>query len=172
MPVLPSSKEKTKTAQERRYLKIRPVIGLATLVVGFLAANLALFNWVEGKDICYLLGDYARYVCAYGGFAAMISGAMMVNDFLVTRRTAEPKPTAGYKPDRGAKEKSKQKSLSADKAYEKHRLADVSIAFFCIILSISALTVSSLISCAATATITPKWATEFLAETRTLRALI
>jgi hypothetical protein len=32
-----------------------------------------------------LLANYARYVCAYGGFGAMIFGAMLVNDFLVRR---------------------------------------------------------------------------------------
>jgi len=31
------------------------------------------------------LGDYARYACAYGGFGAIIFGAMLINDFLVSR---------------------------------------------------------------------------------------
>jgi cytosine/uracil/thiamine/allantoin permease len=32
-----------------------------------------------------LLANYARYVCAYGGFGAMIFGAMLINEFLVRR---------------------------------------------------------------------------------------
>jgi galactokinase/mevalonate kinase-like predicted kinase len=62
---------------------IRFVLGFSALVVGLLAANLALFNWVERTDIRYLLGEYARYVCAYGGFACMILGSMLVNAFAV-----------------------------------------------------------------------------------------
>jgi hypothetical protein len=55
---------------------------------------LALFNWSSpnsffyslGDGFYYLLGEYARYVCAYGGFAATIFGAMLINDFLVLRK--------------------------------------------------------------------------------------
>jgi hypothetical protein len=36
-----------------------------------------------GDGFYYLLGEYARYVCAYGGFAATIFGAMLINEFLV-----------------------------------------------------------------------------------------
>jgi hypothetical protein len=52
---------------------------------------LALFEWSSpnsffhflGDGFYYLLGEYARYVCAYGGFAATIFGAMLINEFLV-----------------------------------------------------------------------------------------
>ncbi|MEM3551075.1 MAG: hypothetical protein QXN87_08690 [Candidatus Bathyarchaeia archaeon] len=70
------------------YLKIRLVLGLITLFVGLWAANLALFNWVEDISIHYLLGQYARYVCAYGGFSAIIFGSMAVNDY-VNRKTSK-----------------------------------------------------------------------------------
>jgi hypothetical protein len=63
----------------------RLILGAVSLGVGFFAANLALFNWVERTGLSYLLANYARYVCAYGGFGAMIFGAMLVNDFLVRR---------------------------------------------------------------------------------------
>ncbi|MEM3697736.1 MAG: hypothetical protein QXQ94_09605 [Candidatus Bathyarchaeia archaeon] len=66
--------------------RARFVFGLFTLLVGLWAANLALFNWVEKSGLYYLLGEYARYVCAYGGFAAMIFGAMLINDFLIYAR--------------------------------------------------------------------------------------
>lgn len=66
--------------QKSKLLKIRIIFGFVTLIVGLLAANLALFHWVERTGLHYLLGNYARYVCAYGGFMAMIFGAMLVNN--------------------------------------------------------------------------------------------
>jgi hypothetical protein len=71
--------------QKIEYLKVKLALGSVSLVIGLLAANLALFNWIERTDLYFLLGNYARYVCAYGGFAAMIFGAMLINDFLVLR---------------------------------------------------------------------------------------
>lgn len=65
-----------------RAMKIRFILGLVSLIVGLLAANLALFQWVERAGLYYLLGYYARYVCAYGGFLAMISGSMLINDYV------------------------------------------------------------------------------------------
>lgn len=67
------------------YSKKRFVLGLCTLIVGFIAANLAIFNWVGVIGLRHLLGDYALYVCACGGFFAMIFGTMLIDDFLVIR---------------------------------------------------------------------------------------
>jgi hypothetical protein len=67
------------------YLKVRLFLGTVSLVIGLLAANFALFGWHIPDGFFYLLGEYARYVCAYGGFAATIFGAMLINDFLVLR---------------------------------------------------------------------------------------
>ena len=53
------------------------------MVIGLLAANFALFDWRNPDGFLYLLGEYARYACAYGGFAAIIFGAMLINEFLV-----------------------------------------------------------------------------------------
>jgi hypothetical protein len=53
------------------------------LVIGLLAANFALFDWRNPDGFLYLLGEYARYACAYGGFAAIIFGAMLINEFFV-----------------------------------------------------------------------------------------
>lgn len=93
--------------EKTRYLKIRLVLGLVTLFIGLWATNLALFNWVERAGLHHLLGDYARYVCAYGGFGAMIFGAMLVNDSLfllkrlVRRKKSEYLKTAcGMKRER------------------------------------------------------------------------
>jgi len=71
--------------QDAQQLEKRLLLGVVSLGVGLFAANLALFNWIERTGLSYLLANYARYVCAYGGFGAMIFGAMLVNDFLVKR---------------------------------------------------------------------------------------
>ncbi len=89
-PVSPTISE-VEVKQRTPYLKIRFALGLVTLVVGFIATNFVLFHWVEHTVIYDPLGDYARYVCAYGGFAAMIFGAMAVNDFLVLRKVSQGK---------------------------------------------------------------------------------
>lgn len=68
------------------YLKVRLLLGTFSLIIGLLAANFALFEWHNPDGSFYLLGEYARYVCAYGGFAATIFGAMLINDFLVLRK--------------------------------------------------------------------------------------
>jgi hypothetical protein len=78
-------KQKTKHLEEKLYL------GVVSLGVGLIAANLALFNWVERTGVSYMLANYARYVCAYGGFGGMIFGAMLVNDFLVVRKRVQRK---------------------------------------------------------------------------------
>jgi hypothetical protein len=69
------------------YLKARLLLGTVSLGAGLLAANLALFGWQNPNGFFYLLGEYARYACAYGGFAAMILGAMLINDFLALRNS-------------------------------------------------------------------------------------
>jgi len=70
------------------YAEIRLTLGVASVGIGLFAANLALFHWVEQTGIYHLLGNYAQYICAYGGFGAMIFGSMLINDFLVQRRRA------------------------------------------------------------------------------------
>lgn len=67
------------------YQKVKLVLGCLSLVVGLLAANYALFGWVTPANSFYFLGEYARYACAYGGFGAIVSGSMMINDFLILR---------------------------------------------------------------------------------------
>jgi hypothetical protein len=67
------------------YLKFRLLLGTVSLIIGLLAANFALFGWHNPDGFFYLLGEYARYACAYGGFAATIFGAMLINDFFVLR---------------------------------------------------------------------------------------
>lgn len=67
------------------YLKVRLLLGTVSLLTGLLAASLALFGWQNPNGFFYLLGEYARYACAYGGFAAIIFGAMLINDFFVLK---------------------------------------------------------------------------------------
>lgn len=69
----------------KAHLTLQLTLGCFSLVVGLLAANFALFEWLIPADSFFLLGDYARYACAYGGFGAIIFGAMLINDFLVSR---------------------------------------------------------------------------------------
>ncbi len=73
-------------AMKAKYLKIRMVLGCVSLSVGLLAANFALFGWRTLDGLLYFLGEYARYVCAFGGFIAIIFGSMLINDFLVVRK--------------------------------------------------------------------------------------
>jgi hypothetical protein len=73
--------------QRIKHVKVKLALGSVSLVTGLLAANLALLNWIERTGFYYLLGDYARYVCAYRGFAAMIFGTMLINDFLILRNS-------------------------------------------------------------------------------------
>ena len=73
------------------YLKVKFILGSVTLAVGLVAAIIALYHWVERTGIQYLLGDYARYVLGFGGFAAMIFGAMLINDAYVLRKVLKGK---------------------------------------------------------------------------------
>ena len=66
-------------------LKVRLILGCISLVVGLFGANLALFGWHQPTDFFYLLGEGAHYACAYGGFAAIILGSMLINDVLVLK---------------------------------------------------------------------------------------
>ncbi|TRO46430.1 hypothetical protein E2P60_05370 [Candidatus Bathyarchaeota archaeon] len=76
------------------YLKVRLFFGSVSLIIGLFATNLAIFGWsstgsfffLRGENSYYLLGEYARYVCAYGGLGATIFGAMLINDFIVLRK--------------------------------------------------------------------------------------
>jgi len=66
--------------QETEYLKVKLALGSITLVVGLIGASIALFKWVERTGVQFLFGDYSRYVLGFGGFAAMIFGAILIND--------------------------------------------------------------------------------------------
>ena len=77
--------------QKNHSSRVRLVLGLVSLIVGFFASNLALFHWIERTNIYYLLGDYARYICGYSGFAAMILGALLINDFFTFRSLPKEK---------------------------------------------------------------------------------
>ena len=75
------------------YLKVRLFLGTVSLVLGLLATNLALFGWRNPDGFFYLLGEFAHYTCAYGGFAAIVFGSMLINDFLVLRISIASKRT-------------------------------------------------------------------------------
>jgi len=67
------------------YLKVKLILGSVTLLVGLVAATIALFQWGERTGTQHLLGEYSRYALGFGGFAAMILGAMLFNDAYVLR---------------------------------------------------------------------------------------
>jgi hypothetical protein len=130
-------------------LRVKLILGLITLVVGILASNLALFQWVERIGLNYLLGYYARYICAYGGFTAMIFGAMLINDFLVLRSVTKN----SY--EKEVKGKEKKKSVHRGPKKKRETIAATSLAIFLFMLS--PIAVSSLVSYTATVVITPSW---------------
>ena len=78
------------------YLKVRLILGCISLVVGLLATNFALFGWNQPTDFFYLLGEGAHYACAYGGFASIILGSMLINDFYVLRSLDLKKEAVWY----------------------------------------------------------------------------
>lgn len=137
-------------------LKIKLILGLITLVVGLLASNLALFHWVERTDLSYLLGHYARYVCGYGGFAAMIIGAMIINDFLVFRSIFKKREIIGEANSPFCEEvKETKKKRASDKKRKNKRITKIAM-FLSIFLFVLCPTIaSSLISYTATVVITP-----------------
>lgn len=142
--------------QKIKYLKVKLVLGCASLVVGLLAAMLALFQWVERTGIYYLFGNYARYVCGFGGFAAMIFGAMLINDFLVLRSFLKEKYVADEEIQIFTdveKEEEKQTVAKRKRKKRKQAIAAVPIVIFLFVLCPIAF---SFVSYTATVAITPK----------------
>ncbi|UCE95327.1 MAG: hypothetical protein JSV51_06235 [Candidatus Bathyarchaeota archaeon] len=127
--------------QNPKLLKIRIIFGFVTLIFGLLAANLALFHWVERTGLHYLLGDYARYVCAYGGFMAMIFGATLVSNLPNPLKTLKIKRQQTVNEDKKIKEKVTIQKKRKDR---KPPITAVSLAF--LIFMLFPLIASSLVS--------------------------
>ncbi len=137
--------EGLKKGPTHNFLKIRIIFGFATLIVGLLAANLALFNWVEQTGFHYLLGDYARYVCAYGGFIAMIFGTTLVSNL--------PNPIKNWKRkhQKIANENKKIKEMVAAKEKRKGHVQKITATSLVFLISmLFPLAASSLVSYTAT----------------------
>ncbi len=66
--------------QKIQRLNVKFVLGVITLVVGLVAATMALFQWVEWTGMQHLLGGYSRYILGFAGFAVMILGATLILD--------------------------------------------------------------------------------------------
>lgn len=148
--------------RKRSYLKIRLLLGLVTLLTGLWAANLALFHWVERTGLHYLLGAYARYVCAYGGFAAMIFGGMLINDYLVLRKVLKGKDIVvtmadSEEPLQHEAEKVEDRERSAGARRKKLRKKIAVMPLAIILFMLCPVIVNSIISYTATVLITPKW---------------
>lgn len=132
--------------QKNQHSRIRFSLGIVSLVIGLAASNFALFNWIEQTGLHYMLGHYARYVCAYGGFAAMIFGAMLVNEYLVFRSTSVEEDVLQEASQHGNKEKAEAKTA----------VTKIAAGLIAILLFIHPLmSVSSLVSYTATVVVTP-----------------
>lgn len=53
-------------------------IGSITLVVGFVASSIALFQWLGWMSVQHLIGTYACYFLGFGGLVATIFGAVLI----------------------------------------------------------------------------------------------
>ena len=138
-----------------KYLKVKLVLGCVSIIAGLLAANLALFHWVERTGLYHLFGEFSRYVCAYCGFGAMIFGATLINDFLVLRKFLKGKYV-----DHGVAifadvEKDEEKQVVA-KRKQKNRKHAIAVVPFVIFLLMLCPITFSLVSYTATVVITPE----------------
>ncbi|MEM2972401.1 MAG: hypothetical protein QW270_08310 [Candidatus Bathyarchaeia archaeon] len=131
---------------ESTYLKFKFALGFVTLLIGLWAANMAMFNWVEQTNQPYMLGAYARYMCAYGGFAAIIFGAMLINEFLIyknalKRKNVKKQEIEGFYPHGKTKAETLTNQRKTDMG---HTIMIVSIAIllFMLLITIAAGTVS------------------------------
>lgn len=100
--------------QKTKCLKVKITLGSITLIVGLIGATIALFQWVERTGVQHLFGDYTRYILGFGGFAAMILGAMLINDAYVLRNILRDKyvtsnPTSSLSHDAMAVPKRKKR---------------------------------------------------------------
>jgi len=77
--------------REIGHLEVKFILGFITVIVGFMGASIALFRWVERTGVQHLFGEYSRYVLGFGGFAAMIFGAILINDAWVLRDVSKGK---------------------------------------------------------------------------------
>ena len=134
--------------EEIRYLRVKLVLGLVTLVVGMLAANLALFYWVERTGLHYMLGNSARYICAYGGFAAIILGAMLIHDYCARAFAADQE----FVPIREVKEKKRAVDRERKSRRKTSEVASLAILLF----MLCSVVVSSRVSYTSTVIITPE----------------
>jgi len=134
--------------QKNEYLKIKLILGIVSIVIGLLAANIALFNWIEETTFHYLLGDYARYVCAYSGFAAMIFGAMLVNDFIVLRSYQKPSQSIEF-----IVEEADKISVNVESKNSKLKKIASSILVLLLFFNLASMTVFAYMSYVATVTV-------------------
>jgi hypothetical protein len=134
--------------QKNKYLKVKLLLGAVSIVIGLSAANLALFNWIEKAGFHYLLGNYARYVCAYSGFAAMIFGAMLINDFIVLRSHQKHSQPIEF-----IVEEANKISVDIEPKSSKQSKIISSVLIILLFLNLASMTVFAYVSYVATATV-------------------
>lgn len=81
--------------QKIEHVKMKFIIGSITLVVGFVAANIALFQLLGWTRIQHLIGTYASYVLGLGGLLAAVFGIALIRDAWVLRNVLKGKHKPG-----------------------------------------------------------------------------
>jgi len=108
------------------YQKVQLVLGCISLVLGLLAANFALFGWSTPADSFHLLGEYARYACAYGGFGAIIFGSMIINDFIILRSSGIKSQSTAIALEKVDSHKEQVQFIVSNSEEEKESVSQVS----------------------------------------------
>jgi len=60
------------------YVKVKLMIGIASLVIGLPALVFALFGWSQAAQP--VLSINTRYVCIFGSLGAMIMGSLLLDE--------------------------------------------------------------------------------------------
>jgi len=66
------------------HVEVKLILGIISLVIGMLVLTFAIFGWPQ--TVQTLFNIYNRYICLFGSFGAIISGASLINESLATRK--------------------------------------------------------------------------------------
>jgi acetyltransferase-like isoleucine patch superfamily enzyme len=72
-------------------IKMKFIIGSVALVVGFVAASIALFQWLGWMGVQHLIGTYACYFLGLGGLVVTIFGTVLIRDAWALRNVSKGK---------------------------------------------------------------------------------
>ena len=66
------------------HVEVKLILGIISLVIGMPALAFAIFVWPQ--TVQPLFSIYNRYVCVFGSFGAIISGALLINESFAIRK--------------------------------------------------------------------------------------